>query len=1030
MKRDIYMELIQRYYQENGTLSNMPTDHTVEFEGKKYNIYRFLCFIRHTHKKYAAGEIDSQTASKLLLRRYDQLEQMGFKWVVSSSMSGEETINEPAIRYLRQYYAEHGTINTITTREVVEFEGKPLNIGSFFNNIRAMHKQYLEGGSESDCRSSISLMKYKLLDEMEYDWEDSRVRKRENVLEGKELRYLRQKYEQTGTINDIKARDVVEFEGKPLKIGVFIAKMRNIHNGHLAGRTDRVEFNNELTLARFRALDEMEFAWKGIHKPNSGDTVPNEPAIRYLRQYYTAHGTIDDIPVNAIVEFEDKLLYIGGYLSNIRNFHKQYIAGSSNPECKTPIKLMRYKILDEMNYDWEYKRVRKLENVTEEIELRYLKKKYLETGTINDISFNTEVEFEGQILKIGVFLAKMRSFHNQYISGRDDKTEFGSNLTLARYKALEELEIEWAPISKKIQNVLENDIYMRYLKKKYDETGTINDIPVDEIVEFDGQVLKIGKFLKAVRWKHRQYLIGDSRGCSDLFIARYQALEDMNFTWSLIPDRVIGTLNHDPYIEYLKYHYEKYGTLADITFDDEVEFTGVKLNIGSFISKMRSSYSSYISGELESFNVTPLMLKRYKILTEMGLDLNVKFHCSPTGVYKTATEHGIPRSTLKKYYDIFEGDLEKALKIVLLNKKKREEQEQKRQENIDSVEQTTKLVLLKKKTRQETSKKTFYTLETILAEFNIDLDKLLACINRDSLKTGPRGETLMYEPKMSLKRFCIKNGYNYKVIERAVKLRMNGLCDEDFESLINRAIIEYRVKGQQKPATWIYSKYGNEVLVKHMLLSMGFDSTDILKDMSRNAIGLEEAFSNAAFKINCPPGFKYLEGIYRDMISFYKDIDNNPDYDELSSEEAIVTHAQRLMDEYYLSSEEFEIITESFKSYTAAIHKYHLYEVGFEKDEAKRIEKIISYKLNEDEVEEAFFLPLQFDQKVLLGRDSILYKRRALIREITISWNDFTEDEKLAQVESCNLTTEELHYINTTRQTIDTTKAKVYTKNN
>ena len=49
------------------------------------------------------------------------------------------------------------------------------------------------------------------------------------------------------------------------------------------------------------------------------------------------------------------------------------------------------------------------------------------------------------------------------------------------------------------------------------------------------------------------------------------------------------------------------------------------------------------------------------------------------------------------------------------------------------------------------------------------------------------------------------------------------------------------------------------------------------------------------------------------------------------------------------------------------------------------MQKIIDYNLTIEEVEEAFFIPLRFENKVLLGEESELAKRRKLLKELILN---------------------------------------------
>ena len=200
-----------------------------------------------------------------------------------------------------------------------------------------------------------------------------------------------------------------------------------------------------------------------------------------------------------------------------------------------------------------------------------------------------------------------------------------------------------------------------------------------------------------------------------------------------------------------------------------------------------------------------------------------------------------------------------------------------------------------------------------------------------------------------------------------------------------------------------------------------------LKEMSREVLTLDEAFARESFKRFSSNKYQYLEGVFQDYIDFYHELLEESE-DEKTSQEKMIEKAQGIIDYFKLSQEEFSVIRQAFFTYTDAIYKFHLCDVGFEKDQAKRIEKIIAYKLDADDIEEAFFIPLKFDQKVLIGRDSELYHRRTIVKNLTVSWNDLTQEEQLQKQRNHNLTEEELHYITTIRKTIDDTKAKVFVK--
>lgn len=719
--------------------------------------------------------------------------------------------------------------------------------------------------------------------------------------------------------------------------------------------------------------------------------------IRFLRQYYKEHGTINDIPFKYIVEYEGQRLCVYEFLKNIRNRHRAYLGiGKAMNGSHSKLSLNRYKALEEMGYDWNGNTLKTAKDIIDEPEIRFLRKHYAETGTINDIPYGTEVVFENKILKIGSYLKSLREHHAYYIKGEDTRYA-NSEIYVARYKILDEMCFDWEPNKRLLLKQANNDICLKYLQEHFKEKKTINDITSKDVVEYEGKTIEIGRFLEHSRVNYRKYLAGNTiDSCaSSVMLERYAALNKMGFTWEPNVYKTDYSGDNDPYIAYLRKYYEKYGTINDIKTTFVAKFNGETLNIGSFLGKIRYSYSRYQAGDTSHNYASQLMLRRYAILQKLDFDLIPQ---KPVTMKELALENGLSVIDFTKLCRKFDGNVDKALKIALL------------QQKIDL-----------KKEKQE---KEHYTLDNLLVEFDIDFDTLLNYLNRTSLRTKDKNEPILHYKNMTLSEFCLQNGYNYDVIYRSLRLKKKGLCDEDLTSLINRSIIELNSKGQGRPFTWVYSKYGNEALLKHILLFAGFDSRSILKDMSQNAITLDEAFINASFRKKSGSKFRYLEAVYLDYINFYQRL--LEDDDENSYEERMVAKASDLVSYYSLTQDEFAVIREAFFHYTNAVHKFHLCDVGFEKDDDRRVEKIINYRFDEDDIEEAFFIPLKFDERVLIGKNSELYRQRALLKELTVSWNKLSEEERVASTIKFNLSEEKIYYVNSTCEKIEKTKEMVH----
>ena len=230
---------------------------------------------------------------------------------------------------------------------------------------------------------------------------------------------------------------------------------------------------------------------------------------------------------------------------------------------------------------------------------------------------------------------------------------------------------------------------------------------------------------------------------------------------------------------------------------------------------------------------------------------------------------------------------------------------------------------------------------------------------------------------------------------------------------MKRVIIDYNHHGQHEPSTWIYEKYGT--LVKSILADLNLDSSAILKNMTENVVTLEEAIRHDAF-LRCRKESTnaWLEEPYNYLV---EELDNTKGQEQ--AEEDILVMGKILINEYHLTREEFSILVESFGRYANAIRGYQMYDVGLETNEEKRIEKIKTYQMSEEDIEESFFVPLKFEDGVLLGKQSELYQRRNLMRQYIIDWNEYTDDEKIEAIKTNHFSQSEVEEMEKTRKGID-----------
>lgn len=717
--------------------------------------------------------------------------------------------------------------------------------------------------------------------------------------------------------------------------------------------------------------------------------------IRYLRDYYERYGTINNISTTTEVEFEGQILKIGSFLGTMRNRYRIHREGKGRPG---ELALWRYKQLNEMRFEWEPRNTQANNVKSKDPYIKYLRRHYNLYGTINDITRGMNVEFEGKTLCIGNFLSATRIKHRHYLNG-DDTPGCASSTALERYKILEQMKIEWEPRKKSLREKLQTtDKHMRYLRQHYKVYGTINNISTRTVVLFENEPLKIGNFLDDIRAVHRNYIAGkeDSITCSEYSLSRYRALDEMNFDWNPSSGKSTFQSEKDIYMRYLQQFYFEYGSLDNVILQDLVEFEGQILRIRSFISNIRKKHFDYEKGINKSGSCSKESIRRYQMLDAMGFSWNNE----KAEIAILAETNNIPQSVLYDYLNRFSGDLKKALAFCLRNKKLEEE--------------------------NASLKVNKYSLSLILKKFNIDIDTFVNYLNKDNLCTHEENKKLIYDENMPLAEFCIRNGYNYSIISKAVRLKLNDFCEEPLDSLLNTAITSYQRTGQVKLATGIYGKYDNEPLVRHMLISIGADSASVLRDMSWYVISMEEALLRDSFRKAANGKYDYLQGVFQDFALFYHQVISAQEKcDEEVTNDALNLRIEQLVNAYHLAKEEVDIIKNSFNNYVTMIYQYHLFEVGFENDPKKRVQKIIDYHFDEDDVEEAFFIPIRFEGKVLLGCDSQIYKRRSLLKNLTVSWNYLTEEERANKIKSFDLTAEEVGYISAKRGQIDDIKEKV-----
>lgn len=900
---DIYIQFLQEYYQKNGTINNIPNGYVVMYNGQKLDIYNFLSRIRIDYNNYL-NKINTRRGvdSPLALSRYQALSEMEFVWDLKETRNKNRFDTDIYIRFLLEYYQEHGTINDIIATAEVEYEGQIIKIGKYLNDMRTRYLKYGPVDIVSKIKSRKIIAQYKALAEMKIDWTLQTENKEEQIskpIDDKYIKFLQKYYQEHGTINDIPANYIVEFEGKRLDIYNFLRTTKANYKKHITGSNKKRGVSSELSLYRYEALKEMDFCFENatIKKKEARE----QKILNYLKQHYKKHGTINDISNYKVVLYKGEALRIGDFLLEIRHLHRLHVIGDTSKKASTETLLKQYKFLERLEINWESKLEQKRKNVSEEIEIKFLRAYYEKNGTINNISSKTIVRFEGQIIKIGAYISKIRSNHTKYSLG-DETLRYAGELALARYSELESMGIIWDNRYQKRSHQVSEEIAIRYLREHYKIFGTINNITKLDIVVFEGKQIKIGEYLITARQQHRMYLASPSdskKFGTEIYLERYQILDEMDIAWQ--------------------------------------------------------------KDEIPTKKSNKQFMKEYYALTER---LN-----------------GNPR---------------KAAKIVALNTKTNQEKD--------------------------------YTIGEILREFILTPEEFISCLDKSTLKTKTKMQDLKFTEDMTLSEFCKQSGYKRDILQKAIKLKTKGLCDEELTSLINRALFSTRKYNQRIVPNWIYLKYGNDYQLSNLLSFIDFDKEKTLTTMKDNLLTLPEVIEDECFVQNSSTEDSYLIGVFKSLARYYEEVSTNKELIRENIELTLWNYEVDLCGEYDLTIDELTIIVQAFKQYREISHKQKLFDVAFESDETKKIQKIISYNLEPDDIEEAFFLPLQFAEKDLVGRNSETYKRRILLRNLTLSWDDLSEEEREEKITSHSLTPEEQHYVKETRQTINNIKEKVLKK--
>ena len=826
------------------------------------------------------------------------------------------------------------------------------------------------------------------------------------------LQLLNIYYKEHGTINDINQKYEVIVDNEVIKLGSFINDLRKQHKKYLINPDSVSEKNKE----RFKYLERLNIDWT----PKETEWMDK---YYLLKEYKSVYGNIDipyeyeinGVPLGVFLanqrvlkrknksneELErhfkmlDKLginwnpqdedwnkkyeackkyyeenkhlnlgesyiyddIDIGVFITNQRSLYQKYKKGTIKRLDATNLE-NHFKLLEEIGMIW-YPNKSRQDSIKKELI------KYKEVNGNIDIPVSYYVKINNEDFGLGLYVSETREIYRKNINNLDKL----NNSTRNRIKLLEELGITWNP-NEEYWNIRYN-----LLKKYKDKYGNI-DIKGKHIENYNNQKIDLTRFLNKQRELYRKHEKNNFKNCSETIKKHFKLLNDLGISWNPQKDE------WKKQYEYLKHYYNKHGNL-EIPLNYTERINGIKINLGQIARNQKEALSKRRE-EIEKGTASAEIMLRYNLLKQIGFQFTnpieiIEYNGIDYNKKELCNELGIPVTTLNKYLELFNKDYLKAIRVCLLNKKVKE--------------------------NKKDIKKNKPTLDNMLESFDINMDELDNYLSKEPIKDKPkRSNVILYKGSTTLRKYCIDNGYNYGVINYALKVKQNKFIDEDLDKVIDRVLIDYNNNGQNKAPTWIYSKYGNELLLRHFLISLHLDYDFIIKDMSKNAITLEEAIRNNCFNMTSKKKkHEYLEGLFIDIVNKYNLINEDNTIDKETKTETIDTYIKEIVKEYNLDIQENNTLIDSLTKYTYAIERYHVYEVGYTKENNKKIELIEKYNLSEKEIEESFFVDINYQNHSLIGKNSDEYKRRKTIKKLVSVWNDISEPEKINRIKTSNL---------------------------
>lgn len=616
-----------------------------------------------------------------------------------------------------------------------------------------------------------------------------------------------------------------------------------------------------------------------------------------------------------------------------------------------------------------------------------LEEYYKEHGNL-DIPTGYIVEVAGITYNLYDFLLRQRKGYRKMLGLLDSNKV--ATMTLDRKELLDNLKMDWDPVETSWRK------YYSILKQYYEDHGNIY-LSGREVIENDGDFFAVGRFLERQRLSYRKRLGEEVKEVSPISDEHLVLLEELGMIWD--PMEALWQRNY----ELFKQYYITFGDL-EIPYDYKVEIHGEVVNLGLALVGQRKAYRKMV-GESDSSTYAPMTEEHLALLEELDFVDSIKqrrylydFGEGEKYYSRTAIARilDIPNSTFRDYFKRFQKDMYKTIKFCQIL------YQADRKEELETASYSNDLA------------------------FDIDIN---AEVLEGNLHRLPAKKPVSNIPKiqgLSLRQYCVAQGYNYRVILKKFHQQKHSQKNQDVDHILQGVIEEYETTGQNVPKVWTYGTYNNEVVLSHFFMALKLDSVRMLDDIMNSSISISDAIQKECF-LQKASTYGYLEPLYQQALTYFSE----EDFHDLAADhlipEIVVSYVATLKQEYHLTQEESTSLFASLEKYTKTMNQFYIFDVGMEKNLSQKVKKIQFYHLSEQEIEESFFVPLLFHQNIMVEKKSELAQRREILRELVGCWDSFSEEERIEQRNICRLTDDEICYITDTRQAMNQLQERIST---